>query len=458
MNSHGITLLFVAHSPGVSGGAELSLLEIIFEAQRLGYTIHVTVTDEGDFKQLMEDRGIPCSVIHYGWWPHQADEKSTPENIRDMEALERFRELIEASSCDLVLTNTSTVPWGALTAALNDVPHIWLLSEFPVDRLAFLEDTYGFIDAFSNLVFTASAGLRDFVSSRSGRQDIRISRPYIDVSRIQLGQGAARPRVVNIGSRQPNKNQMELLVALRALYETFGLRPEALLIGNELDMSYAEALHGYATSNGMDDQVAFLPHQDNPYALLGPRDVVVQPSKSEAFSRVMVEVMKLGLIVVGADIPGTRESFSLGQGHLYPAGRPDELAELLHSLLSQGEDAFSGVTEAGTPELPALSKGACLDPLFDGVLEVLHQPNPASALASIKTLFTSASMELIRRGEEIRELHVRLSALQAEITTLRAAPDHLVQEPSPHRSATNLGLGRRLTRALKSLGSKQPES
>lgn len=107
---------------------------------------------------------------------------------------------------------------------------------------------------------------------------------------------------------------------------------EAVIAG---DGPWAGRLSARATELGLGDRVRFagrLPHDEIP-ALLRAADVLVMPSRREAFGVAALEAAACGLPVVASDVGGVAETVVDGRtGLLVPPGDPAALAAALARL------------------------------------------------------------------------------------------------------------------------------
>ncbi|NNE07562.1 MAG: glycosyltransferase, partial [Gemmatimonadetes bacterium] len=90
---------------------------------------------------------------------------------------------------------------------------------------------------------------------------------------------------------------------------------------------------------GMEDRVHFAGMCENPWSLMRHADILVHPSRSEAFPNVFGEAFALGLPVIASDCsPGVREYLSDGAcGILVPVGDEGLMAAAISALASDPE-------------------------------------------------------------------------------------------------------------------------
>jgi glycosyltransferase involved in cell wall biosynthesis len=76
----------------------------------------------------------------------------------------------------------------------------------------------------------------------------------------------------------------------------------------------------------------------NAKAYIERADIILQPSRAEAMSRVMLEAMKSGTPLICTDIEGSGEVLTHGvDGILVPTDNPEKVAEALEYLRNNPE-------------------------------------------------------------------------------------------------------------------------
>ena len=146
---------------------------------------------------------------------------------------------------------------------------------------------------------------------------------------LQPGRKSETPEIIYLGRLRRYKS---IDVLLRAVSQLDDLAPVIHLVGQGEDESrlreLAELLglkniffHGYVAV-------------DEKMRLLQRSWVAVNPSSMEGWGITNVEANACGTLVVGSDVPGIRDSVSVGQsGELVPYGDVDELAKSLRDFL-----------------------------------------------------------------------------------------------------------------------------
>lgn len=157
--------------------------------------------------------------------------------------------------------------------------------------------------------------------------------------RAELGVGPGEVLFGLVGNLLAGKGQDVCLAALgRAVRAAPELPLRLLLAGREgAEPQFAARVHALADAPELAGRVLFRPFDPEVRALYSALDALVLPTRSEGFSRALIEAMSMGLPVIASDLPAVREAVP-GPEHalLAPAGDDAALAE---HLLTLGRDA-----------------------------------------------------------------------------------------------------------------------
>ncbi|MEX2014576.1 MAG: glycosyltransferase [Candidatus Saccharimonadales bacterium] len=380
----GRKLLFISNAGNLRGGSQSSLIGLLKSCKKRGHYPHLIVPEEGDLSGIAETLGIEHTVVRYSRW-----RSSTIglEKGADFVTIPRLVELISKLQPDCVVTNTLVVPWGAVAAAIADVPHIWVAREFFVHHRSDLKDYYDFIDSYSNLVIANSKSNADYLRKEAGINNAKHFYSYVDVSGVRLSSDDSI-KIIDIGIVHPDKNQLELLKAATALKQKNELGGTRIIfIGEYREDDYWNEIQGLIRKNKLEDNVEFTGFIKDPYGLVGPNDILVQPSKHESLGRTITEAMKLGMICVGADVSGTKEAIRLGGGIVYKSGDSKALANVLSDILINHDKYRIEAQKAKARAHKNLSEKASHQPFFDELDMIFGQKNPRRELRHLSPHF-----------------------------------------------------------------------
>jgi glycosyltransferase involved in cell wall biosynthesis len=331
-------------------GAERSLVETVQALRRLGHDVLVFAPGEGPLVHEVETLGAQTHILAYQWWMGRPGTRGgrLKRRARNLLLAPIAARLVRRWRADLVITNTLTVGIGAQAARIADRPHVWWIREFGLEDggLAFDEGRARslrtiarrsrFVVANSQAVADHFAPLLPDVRLRVVQQPVMV--PPARRERSRLPEAIRDDFVCAMaGYIHPGKGHAE---AVRAVARLRGMsRKVSLLIIGEGDRPYEEAVRDEARRRGVGPFVQLTGYQQDPYVLIASADAFLMCSQKEAFGRVTVEAMKLGIPVVGAESGGTPAILEQGRlGRLYPAGDDAALADHIAFLMDHPQD------------------------------------------------------------------------------------------------------------------------
>ncbi len=338
-------IAFFAHEATL-GGANRSLLGLIDGLRPYGVEPYVVVRKAGDVVEALRARGVPTVVVPFALWVSRRRSarqtaRHTWVNARLLPSLSRQLGQWQA---DLVYTNTSVTPAGAMLATATRRPHVWHLREFG--------------DLDYGLQYDLAPGLTRRVISRAAAQ-IAVS----EALRRHLVPQASRARVIYngiatagafdryrarsrnrssssgpytfalVGCFSPGKGQD---VAIRALGAVAGRFPSVrlLLVGGGDNTAYIQHCQDLTRELSVGDRVEFTGYMADPYQAYLAADACLVCSRCEAMGRTTVEAMSACLPVIGHDSGGTRELIEQERTGLLYQGDAEELAACMERCIA----------------------------------------------------------------------------------------------------------------------------
>ncbi len=157
-----------------------------------------------------------------------------------------------------------------------------------------------------------------------------------DAARAELSLGDGHLGIAVVGNIGTKVAHEEFLEAARRVSAS---RPGALffIVGSAefaQHRTLESRLHALVRERGLSDRVRFLGHLDDVSRLMAAMDLLVFPSRFEAFSRALLEAMACGLPVVASDAGGILEAVADGEtGRLVHGVDPERLAEGMLELI-----------------------------------------------------------------------------------------------------------------------------
>lgn len=343
---------FIGHS-AARWGAELCLLDCVTVLAERGITPSVIVPAGGPLVDELRSRGVAVEVIAYRWWangPSRVWKRAARMPLILRSALP-VAAALKRSGCDIVCTNTITVPVGAFAAKLLRIPHVWWIHEFGYRDHGLIYDlgTYVSLKLMNRLSrlcvansYAVAEELRQTIPEeklrvvyyRANAEDGLFPESWMPAQ----GDADADIRCVFVGSLGEGKRPEDAIRAIAELVRR-GRKPLLYVVGSGTAEreSYLRTL---VAQQAIESRVAFLGYVDKPFEIIRKMDCLLMCSRAEAFGRVTLEAMAAGIPVVGAAGGATLELISDGlNGLLYGSGAYLELADKIEFLAENPGDA-----------------------------------------------------------------------------------------------------------------------
>ncbi len=335
-------ILWLSHEVDL-GGANKCLAEQIQILYKAGYHVEVIVLRKGSFAAHIEPYVKGIHEVYFYSWVLDLGKKISPfvfwkRVLRNVAAALQIWWLLLKLRPDYVATNTTTIPAAALASRLAFRKHIWFLHEFGEEDHGY-QMFCGFkrgarlINWLSQkVVFNSEAVRRKYASIVPPSKQFIAHNPVIlpeGTEAVALS-GKNRPdelQCVILGQIAPSKNQLEALEAIRLLRDD-GVHIRLKIAGNIVNEQYHVAIKEFIVLHRLEDNVDLLQYTERPLDLLRAADFYLMCSRMEAFGRVSVEALKLGVPVIAADSGGSPEIVKDGvNGYLYQPGKATDLAQ-----------------------------------------------------------------------------------------------------------------------------------
>lgn len=322
---------FVTHYTTLYG-ANRSLLDLIDGLSVLGVQAFVVVPSDGDFVCALKKRKIPFLIVAHQWWSSDVTSQDGASN-RVIQYLKwcksifyRFRRNISFVTLvarqlrewnvDVIYTNSSVIPLGALVALWMGKPHIWHIREFGDLDYRLTYDwgksltNYFFCKAQAQIYNSEAISAHFAARVHKGKGHIVYNGVLRKDEMFELRERVNVKATKHdkfvfaiVGFIHPNKGQDAAIRALSVLNDSFS-DVELIIAGDGGDAKY---LNDLARNCGILEKVKFLGYVENPYEVFMQSDAVLMCSKYEAMGRVTVEAMAASKPVIGYKSGGTVE-------------------------------------------------------------------------------------------------------------------------------------------------------
>jgi FkbM family methyltransferase len=348
-----LSVVFFSHSPHMFG-AERCLLTYVTDLVKNGIECTVFLPSDGKLRTYLENVGAFIKIFPYDWW---ADKNNVTSEFRQDRINNSFKTVwndlyptLKKVNPDVIVTNTTVIPWGALSAFLLNKPHIWYVQEFggadhEIKYFYPQQIISQYIEGSSNLVISNSKAITKYYFGESKKDNIQTI--YLPVNYELVRELSTEEctyfkrkdstRLALVGTIQAGKGQIDAINAVNELINT-GKKVELLLAGG-IDPEYYETIRELINQYNLQTFIHIIDFQDNPYPIFKNSDLILVCSRNEAFGLVTLEAMSLGKPVIGTNSGGTPEIIQDNDtGLLYTPGDYKELALKISELIDDPEN------------------------------------------------------------------------------------------------------------------------
>ena len=377
-------VLFISHVSN-KYGAGRSLLSFIDGLLQNGVHCYVIMPKGGPMVEELKNRGVEYSIIPLKNWVFTSSTLWKRVLRSGFNLLVSLAIVVKARAwqADVLYTNSSVTPVGALAALILRKPHIWHIREFGREDYALSFDlgervSMKIIERLSFRVIVISEALKkkyiQIISSDKVRRiynPVAVQNPATDHSHARQSTSKETPKIPSlaiVGLLHPGKGQLDAVLAVGDLVK-HGVQVKLRVVGDG-DPGYFRQLKQAVVQNGIEEHVEFAGYVDNPEPLMNSADIILVCSRSEAFGRVTVEGMLCGKPIIGAQSGATPELVKDGfNGLLYKSGNHQDLAEKIKYLVNHPEEA----KQMGVNGFEWASKEFTIEKCASQVLDILQE-------------------------------------------------------------------------------------
>jgi len=345
-----ITILFISHDSSLYG-AQKSLLDFLVNIDVDKYLPIVIGSKLGPFTEVLDRKAIKFFCVPFEWWVGAGVFfKTLKRLVLNLFCLYIYQRRLANISIDIVYSNTSVVPFGALLAFVLKKPHVWHAREFVEEDLGLKFD---FGTKFSRKLMAFSSG-KIIVNSNSLKGEfeknvdksklVTIYNGVLDLWDLDMNfngkkiQNKNRIKIGIVGRIVKYKGQEDAIRAVKTIMLRSCILPTLYIVGNGSKQEI-DRLKKLSSELGVSSQINYLGHHDNINEVFHTFDITYVCSICEAFGRVVVESMATGTPVIGSIAGGIPEIIRDGEnGMLYFPGDVDMLAYKTINMVKSSED------------------------------------------------------------------------------------------------------------------------
>lgn len=317
------------------GGGEISFYELIRLLGESQFKPLAIIPDYGEIGNQLNDISIPVEICFM-------PSIRKPFTGNPFLSLARLTKLLKEKNIALIHANGSRAClYAGLSGKLLNIPVIWHVRETKTDYSLY-DGLLGFLSR-KIICVSKSVSKKRFgrfghwlnnkiVTVYNGVDPIKFTPKLLERKRIrnhlEVNGGLLFGSVGNIIYRKGYD------VFIKAMVEVVLRRPELnikfIMMGHILDEPYYKSLKELSSSSLLKDKIIFHPYSRDVASYLSAMDVFVMPSRSEGFSRALLEAMCFGLPVIASKISEIEEAVSNDvNGILVPVGNIHAMADAI---------------------------------------------------------------------------------------------------------------------------------
>ena len=384
-------ILFISPTGTLDNGAEISIVNLMEYLVETGHQVINAIPDyhvavQQDYISSLAALGIETVALpSVKWWWEDSPGglPGSPESRARsyQENTSALRKILTERKIDLVITNTVNMFQGAVAAACENVPHFWLIHEFPDGEFGYYKEKLDFISDYSQEIFAVRGALQRQLQELLPNRKVLSFAPFTKIQATDIGEkdGAER-RIVSVGRLTERKNQLELIKAYNQLSQP---KPALVFIG-AWDEEYKKRCETYISGHQVKN-IGFLGHKDNPWAEVTAADLAVFPSAMETFGLVYIEAIMNGLPTILSDNPGHLSAYEIfEEGQLYSSGNIEELADKINIALAN----FEGLKDHSVANLGKIQERYTVQSVYQTLLDKIENTEmyKANSLRHVKCL------------------------------------------------------------------------
>lgn len=379
-------IILLSHTGGVTGGAEQCLLEYLEVLRSKGHKCKVIVPYEGAMSSALTTKGYSWIAIGYGWAtrPHR---NVHPHRIMTStgNSLVRIYQEIEKYKPQVIITNTSVIPWGLYAGKSFDVPTILLVHEILNEKDPSLKvvpsySKYGkILNEYTDYVVYNSEFVKgEFATTLiKPKTSSKILYPLPPLDSYKIKQFYKDNKIDGclkiaiFGALSPRKNQMEALEAALILKNAGSKLFSIDLYGDvSANIKYTKDLRRFIKNNMLTDYVKIRGYATNVYEKMNEYNVILSTATYEPFGRTIIEGQLFGRIAVTNNTGGGLELVKHeSTGYVYGSGNPGDLAETIKTIINNKEKALTLAKKAKSLQHDKY----LIDDRYDALLEAVGQ-------------------------------------------------------------------------------------
>lgn len=376
-------IIVFSHTGLTTGGAEQCLIEYVDLLKSRGHECEVLMPHEGPMRNVLDQKGITSKVIGYGWATKPFKEVELHSLLASTgNSLTKIFQEIERFKPDVILVNTSVIPWGLYAGRMFAIPSVMLVHEILSDKdpsLNVLPSYEKYLEVLDQnvdvIVYNSEFVKGEFkaVTKPITPNDVLYPLPPLTKDTIKtlfkknvIGDTL---KVAIFGAIAPRKNQIEALKAAKLLIDKGITNFHIDLYGDvAANLPYVSELKKYISENNLGRYIQIKGYTNNVYNTINEYNVVLSTSTYEPFGRTIVEGQLFGRIAISNDTGGGAELVvNQKTGLIYNLGKPRSLANQIEWILHHKDEALEIAKAAQDIQTKRFLTKSRYNPLIEAV-------------------------------------------------------------------------------------------
>jgi len=321
-------------------GARISLVELLTHIDRNRFRPVVICHRYGPLVDTLRDIDVETRIVRFGNWRKAKYWPLIPFALRQMVYLSRQEDARLWHSNEFW-----SYPYARLSANRTGIPAIchFRCSRTPKQIPPRKIKNY-MLPKADTIITVSKAQKRLFKKFPEMADRIRVIHNGVDLHRFMNADGGrfreelgVKPGQLLVGIVGPvsrHKGVEEFIRAAKRVLQTF---PDArfAVVGPDRPRAFLEEMLALTSSLGLNDNVLFTGFRDDIPEVMSGLDLLLTPSRVEAFGRVLLEAMAAGTPVVASQVGGIPEVICEHDlGILVPPKSPEKLAQAIIDIMT----------------------------------------------------------------------------------------------------------------------------
>lgn len=346
-----MNILIITPVGDYRGGAERSIFETIKILINYGFKLTLVTSNNGDFTNEVKRLGVRVIIFNIrNSCIHIGKKNFLLALFCTLRMNYGLFYLVKKNSFDLILLNSSDmIPWIFLVIVFFNLNRIVVQIRTSGKLNILIKCLYKLLGKRLTIIFNSkfmnNSYLDDFKNMKPWKKDYVLYNP-IDLRkfniedentkltiRTQLEIKKSDFFIVYIGRIAKYKQIHIIIKALKLIPKLEGIY--LVIIGNAVsknELLYKKFLQKTFISNNYKRNVIFLGFRKDINIIMNAADVLILPSRDEAFGRVIVEAQACGTPVIAANSGGAVEALDTDLGLLFEEGDVNDLAKKIKNV------------------------------------------------------------------------------------------------------------------------------